>query len=54
MFYAGFYLMQILLAALTLGTFRWEVLLLAAKSFPIYLRASGTRSSRWTQVARHR
>ena len=39
MFYAGFYVLQILLAALTLGTFRWEVLLLAANSFPIYLRA---------------
>ena len=38
-FYAGFYLLQVLLAALTLGTFRWEVLLLAANSFPIYLRA---------------
>jgi cellulose synthase (UDP-forming) len=39
LFYAGFYVLQILLAALTLGTFRWEVLLLAANSFPIYLRA---------------
>lgn len=39
MFYAGFYLLQILLATLTLGTFRWEVLLLAQCSFPIYLRA---------------
>ena len=38
-FYAGFYLLQILLAGLTLGSFRWEVLLLAANSFPIYLRA---------------
>ncbi|WP_232548151.1 glycosyltransferase family 2 protein [Propioniciclava soli] len=39
LFYAGFYLLQILLAGLTLGTFRWEVLLLAQCSFPIYLRA---------------
>jgi cellulose synthase (UDP-forming) len=39
LFYAGFYVLQILLAALTLGTFRWEVLLLAANSFPIYVRA---------------
>jgi cellulose synthase (UDP-forming) len=39
LFYAGFYVLQILLAALTLGTFRWEVLLLAANSFPIYFRA---------------
>ncbi|MFV0407731.1 MAG: glycosyltransferase [Propioniciclava sp.] len=38
-FYAGFYVLQILLAALMLGTFRWEVLMLAQCSFPIYLRA---------------
>ena len=38
-FYAGFYLMQILLAFYTLGSFRWEVLMLAAVSFPIYIRA---------------
>jgi cellulose synthase (UDP-forming) len=39
LFYAGFYLLQILLAFYTLGSFRWEVLMLAAISFPIYLRA---------------
>jgi cellulose synthase (UDP-forming) len=33
LFYAGFYLMQILLAFYTLGSFRWEVLMLAAVSF---------------------
>ena len=38
-YYAGFYLMQILLAFYTLGSFRWEVLMLAAVSFPIYLAA---------------
>jgi cellulose synthase (UDP-forming) len=38
-YYAGFYLMQILLAFYTLGSFRWEVLMLAAVSFPIYLQA---------------
>jgi cellulose synthase (UDP-forming) len=38
-FYAGFYLMQILLAFYTLGSFRWEVLMLAAVSFPIYTQA---------------
>jgi cellulose synthase (UDP-forming) len=38
-FYAGFYLMQILLAFYTLGSFRWEVLMLAAVSFPIYAQA---------------
>jgi cellulose synthase (UDP-forming) len=39
LFYAGFYLLQILLAFYTLGSFRWEVLMLAAVSFPIYTRA---------------
>ena len=39
LFYAGFYLMQILLAFYTLGSFRWEVLMLAAVSFPIYTQA---------------
>jgi cellulose synthase (UDP-forming) len=39
LFYAGFYLMQIVLAFYTLGSFRWEVLMLAAVSFPIYTRA---------------
>jgi cellulose synthase (UDP-forming) len=39
LYYAGFYLMQILLAFYTLGSFRWEVLMLAAVSFPIYLQA---------------
>jgi cellulose synthase (UDP-forming) len=39
LFYAGFYLMQILLAFYTLGSFRFEVLMLAAVSFPIYVQA---------------
>lgn len=39
LFYAGFYLLQILLAFYTLGSFRWEVLMLAAVSFPIYTQA---------------
>ena len=39
LFYAGFYVMQILLAFYTLGSFRWEVLMLAAVSFPIYTQA---------------
>ena len=39
MFYSGFYLLQVVLAAVIAGTFRWEVLLLSANSFPIYLRA---------------
>ena len=45
--YAGFYLLQILLAFATLGSFRWEVLMLAAVSFPIYLRA-------WSNALLHR
>jgi len=39
LYYAGFYVMQILLAFYTLGSFRWQVLLLSAASFPIYLQA---------------
>nr|WP_246247665.1 cellulose synthase catalytic subunit [Cellulomonas septica] len=39
LYYAGFYVMQIVLAFYTLGSFRWEVLLLASVSFPIYTRA---------------
>lgn len=39
LFYAGFYLLQIVLAFFTLGSFRWEVLMLAACSFPIYGKA---------------
>ena len=39
LFYSGFYVLQILLAAVIAGTFRWEVLLLSVNSFPIYIRA---------------
>jgi cellulose synthase (UDP-forming) len=39
LYYAGFYAMQVAIAFLTLGSFRWEVLLLAAVSFPIYVKA---------------
>jgi cellulose synthase (UDP-forming) len=39
MYYAGFYLMQILLAWYTLGSFRWETLTLSVVSFPIYVKA---------------
>lgn len=39
LYYAGFYVMQILLAFYTLGSFRWEVLTLATASFPIYHQA---------------
>ncbi len=37
--YAGFYVLQIILAFFTLGSFRIEVLMLAANSFPIYMKA---------------
>jgi cellulose synthase (UDP-forming) len=39
MYYAGFYLLQILLAWYTLGSFRWETLTLSVVSFPIYVKA---------------
>ncbi len=39
LYYGGFYLMQIAVAFYTLGSFRWEVLMLASVSFPIYVRA---------------
>lgn len=37
--YVGFYGLQVILAFFTLGSFRIEVLLLAASSFPIYMKA---------------
>ncbi|MBI4901544.1 MAG: glycosyl transferase family 2, partial [Actinobacteria bacterium] len=37
--YVGFYGLQVVLAFFTLGSFRFEVLLLAASSFPIYMKA---------------
>ncbi|QAY69774.1 glycosyltransferase family 2 protein [Xylanimonas protaetiae] len=37
--YLGFYVLQVAIATFTLGSFRWEVLLLASVSFPIYLKA---------------
>jgi cellulose synthase (UDP-forming) len=39
LFYLGFYGMQILLAFHTMGSFRPETLVMAAVSFPIYVRA---------------
>lgn len=39
LYYAGFYLMQILLAWYTVGSFRWQTLTLATVSFPIYIKA---------------
>lgn len=49
--YVGFYLMQILLISFTLGSFRWQVLLLATASFPIYhqalVNAFSGKEQRW-------
>lgn len=39
MMYAGFYVLQVLLAFFSVGSFRWEVLMLAAVSYPIYVKA---------------
>ncbi|MDO5739776.1 MAG: glycosyltransferase [Ornithinimicrobium sp.] len=39
LFYSGFYVMQIVVAIYTIGSFRWETLLLSTVSFPLYLRA---------------
>jgi cellulose synthase (UDP-forming) len=39
LYYAGFYVMQIVVAFFTLGSFRYEVLMLATVSFPIYVKA---------------
>lgn len=39
LYYCGFYVMQIVVAVYTIGSFRWETLLLATASFPLYIRA---------------
>ncbi|WP_434810209.1 glycosyltransferase [Microbacterium sp. bgisy189] len=39
LYYAGFYVIQILLAWFAVGSFRWETLTLATVSFPIYTKA---------------
>jgi cellulose synthase (UDP-forming) len=39
LYYGGFYVMQIVLAFYTMGSFRWETLMLASASFPIYVAA---------------
>jgi cellulose synthase (UDP-forming) len=39
LYYCGFYVMQIVVAFFTLGSFRFEVLMLATVSFPIYVKA---------------
>lgn len=39
LFYCGLYVMQIIMAVYTIGSFRWQTLLLSTASFPIYIRA---------------
>ena len=39
LYYSGFYVMQIIVAVYTIGSFRWETLLLSTCSFPLYIRA---------------
>ena len=39
LFYTGFYGLQILIAFSSMGSFRWEVLLLSMTSFPAYFKA---------------
>jgi len=39
LYYLGFYGMQVIVALYTIGSFRWETLMLATASFPIYGRA---------------
>lgn len=39
LYYSGFYVMQIVVAVYTIGSFRWETLLLSTCSFPLYIRA---------------
>jgi len=39
LYYLGFYFMQVIVALYTIGSFRWETLMLATASFPIYGRA---------------
>ena len=39
LYYVGFYGMQVVVALYTIGSFRWETLMLATASFPIYGRA---------------
>ncbi|WP_299931508.1 glycosyltransferase [uncultured Nocardioides sp.] len=46
MYYAGFYFMQVVVALYTMGSFRWETLMLASSSFPIYIQAM------WNAVTR--
>ena len=56
LYYAGFYVMQIVVALSTMGSFRWETLMLATASFPIYTHALWNaalrREQRWHVTGR--
>lgn len=39
LFYSGFYVLQIVMAVYTIGSFRWQTLLLSTVSFSIYTKA---------------
>jgi cellulose synthase (UDP-forming) len=56
LYYAGFYFMQIIVALYTMGSFRWETLMLATASFPIYVHAFWNaltkRDRRWHVTGR--
>lgn len=39
LYYLGFYFLQVVVALYTIGSFRWETLMLATASFPIYTKA---------------
>lgn len=58
LYYAGFYVMQVLVALFTMGSFRWEALIMATASFPIYLRAlwnaARRRDTTWHATGRSR
>jgi cellulose synthase (UDP-forming) len=49
LYYLGFYFMQVVVALYTIGSFRWETLMLATASFPIYGRALVNPSSTRTR-----
>lgn len=55
-YYAGFYVMQVVVALATIGSFRWETLMLATASFPIYAHALWNaalgREQRWHVTGR--
>jgi cellulose synthase (UDP-forming) len=54
LFYAGFYVIQIFVAFFAVGSFRWETLMLATTSFPIYVAALRNviygREQKWTST----